>query len=502
LAFYAQVSDFLKQDAVIYFLLPLLVTILIFVFYEKFIVKDDKENSSTKNTLTTDKSNNESPESGVSNSEPVPELTTFKPAKPLQDFTISELKSAINQTEVKLVEAIQNDKAGKNVFGGIDPIESDLKKLKDYLKFREKQNTHVEKSSSDSESEEDLIKEEDFTKHENTQSSTSGKIDYVSQKSVNAKPEQNPKPHSDMQDQPLNHNDIEKRLKYLEELVKQQKNQIDEDILFCPASSNPEPMVKLRVDSEIIDISNAGSWYDGGELISILKRDKNFLSKLLLKKNNVVKQIEQGVDKQSELSSLMQQTCIMAQKWVETHNSEYQKRSDLYNARVVALQKSAGSHTSTFSHSTSHSNPHAGSQSMPKLKPNPIGSIYCPATGNPMKKETFEGETLDVSPKGVWFDGRGHKGRTEPELISILKKKPGFFKSILTSSSIIDEIEGKSKEVAFGAQLQSEISETKKRIQSLSVRLTNQPHNSHEFSSTLSDVRKEISILDKLSSRS
>ena len=39
---------FLKQDEVIYLLLPLLVTILIFVFYEKFIVKDDKEISSKK----------------------------------------------------------------------------------------------------------------------------------------------------------------------------------------------------------------------------------------------------------------------------------------------------------------------------------------------------------------------------------------------------------------------------------------------------------------------
>ena len=502
MAVYAQISDFLKQDEVVYLLLPLLVTILIFVFYEKFIVKDDKEISSTKNTLTTDKPSNVSPESDISNSESVPVLTTFKPAKPLQDFTISELKSAINQTEVKLVEAIQNDKAGKNVFGGIDPIESDLKKLKDYLKFREKHNTHAEKSSSDSESEEDLIKEEDFTKHENTESSTSGKIDDVPHKSVTAKPEQNPKPHPDMQDQPLNHNDIEKRLKYLEELAKQQKNQIDEDILFCPASSNPEPMVKFRVDSEIIDISKAGSWYDGGELISILKRDKNFLSKLLSKKNNVVKQIEQGVDKQSELSSLLQQTCIMAQKWVETHNSEYQKRSDLYNARVVALQKSAGSHNSAFSQSASHSSPYDGSQSMSKLKPNPIGSIYCPASGDPMKKETFEGETLDVSPFGVWFDGRGHKGRTEPELISILRKKPGFFKSILSSSSVIDEIEGKRKDVASGAKLQSEISETKKRIHSLSVRLSKQPHDSFEFSNTLSDVRKEISKLDKLSSGS
>ena len=111
-----------------------------------------------------------------------------------------------------------------------------------------------------------------FTKHENTESfSTSGKIDDVPQKSVNPF-EQNPKPHPDMQDQPLNHNDIEKRFKYLEELAKQQKNQFDEDILLNSASSSPEPMVKLRVDSETIDISKAGSWYDGGELISILKR--------------------------------------------------------------------------------------------------------------------------------------------------------------------------------------------------------------------------------------
>lgn len=501
MSFNAQVWDFLKQDEVIYLFLLLLVTILIFVLYKDFFVKNGKDSSSQKNTLTTDKPNNDRPKSGFSSSGSVPELKSFKAVKPLSNFSIDQLKTAIEQTEHKLVQAIQNEKAGNEVFGGIDPIESDLKKLKIYLKFREQKNTHTEMPSSDSvqnQNNEHKI----FSKQENTEPSNSIKFDEVPLKSVTLEPEQKtPKPHSDMQDRPYEHYDIEKRLIYLEDLAKKQQNQIAEDILFCPASSNPEPMVKLRVDSEIIDISKAGSWYDGGELITILKRDKNFLSKLLLKKNSVVQLIEKGVSKQSELSSLMQQTCIMAQKWVETQNSEHQKRTDLYNARVVVLQKSADPHSSTIGQSVSHSNPHSGS-SMSKMIPNPIGHINCPVSQLPMDKETFDGETIDVSPQGIWFDGRGHKGRVEPELISILKKKPGFFSSILGSDSVINRIEGKRDEVAADAQLQSEILETKKRIQSLSVRLTRQSHHSHEFSTTLRDVRKEFSTLDKLNTKS
>ena len=76
-----------------------------------------------------------------------------------------------------------------------------------------------------------------------------------------------------------------------------------------------------------------------------------------------------------------------------------------------------------------------------------------------MKKKHL-GQTLDVSPLGVWFDGRGHKGRTEPELISILRKSTDFLNDF--GSSIIDEIEVKRKDVASGAELQREISELKK----------------------------------------
>ena len=46
---------------------------------------------------------------------------------------------------------------------------------------------------------------------------------------------------------------------------------------------------------------------------------------------------------------------------------------------------------------------------MPNFKPNQIGMHLLSSERRSYGEETFEGETLDVSPFGVWFDGRGHK---------------------------------------------------------------------------------------------
>ncbi len=499
MSIYAQVGDFLKEENFVLYIILLAFVFLILLIYEKS--KNGKEGSNKKITVSHEFN---SPDVSMTESKAdssIPNLSSFKPVKPLNEFSYDEIEAAITQTEDKLTKAILDEKKGKTVFGGIDPIQSDLAKLKKYIQFRKNKvvsdkNPSSETAQNNEKEQTSSVNLKDITTTSSTQTDEPPKP--LKTETVKQTSKVNPV----MQDQPHKRDEFEERLRYLEDLAKQQKTEIDEEILFCPASSNPEPMVKLRVGPEIIDISKAGSWYDGGELISILKRDKNFLSKLLLQKSSVVKLIEKGVGKQSELASLRQQTCVMAQKYVETQNSEYEKRCDLYNARVVALQKFSNPSFSSTNKPGTDSTVIQEHKSVPNVKPNPIGHIDCPASGVPMKKETFDGETLDVSPSGVWFDGRGHKGRTEPELISILKKKPGFFKSILSSDSVINQIEGKRKEVASGAQLQNEISETKKRIQSLSVRLSKQPHNSFEFSSTLSDVRKEISKLDKLSSRS
>ena len=43
-----------------------------------------------------------------------------------------------------------------------------------------------------------------------------------------------------------------------------------------------------------------------------------------------------------------------------------------------------------------------------------------------MTEITVEGIKLDVSPFGVWFDGRDNFGNSKPEIIQVLEKKQNF----------------------------------------------------------------------------
>jgi len=72
------------------------------------------------------------------------------------------------------------------------------------------------------------------------------------------------------------------------------------DILFCPVTN--EPMRRITVEGEDIDVSSKGCWFDAGELLSILDRSDNFLAQLksyISRNSDSIKIIESSIDKQN-----------------------------------------------------------------------------------------------------------------------------------------------------------------------------------------------------------
>ena len=74
-----------------------------------------------------------------------------------------------------------------------------------------------------------------------------------------------------------------------------------------------------------------------------------------------------------------------------------------------------------------------------------------------MTEITVEGIKLDVSPFGVWFDGRDNFGNSKPEIIQVLEKKQNFLSSLFGSPSLSEIIEQKTSEVKKQDELDQKI---------------------------------------------
>jgi len=191
---------------------------------------------------------------------------------------------------------------------------------------------------------------------------------------------------------------------------------------------------------------------------------------------------------------------------MDFHNSKLQSSHDI--SRSQSHSGSSGL-TSSFPGMGGSQNSFASSQAPPPGSNTMAssvsssttfgGPIKCPASGLLMTKELFDGVTLDVSPSGIWFDGRGHAGNTEPELLSILRSKPGFINSLLGKNSpVVDGIEKKVDESASESMRQNEISECKRKIHTITSQMARLTHTDPQFSRHLSLLQTELSKLGEL----
>ena len=459
----AQLSGLPKEDLLIYGAVVLFVGFILFIY-----LNNRKKNKEPANSSDPSKPP-ESPPGKVINGLNVPLLSTFEPQKCLSEFNLDELSKVVKQAENKYSEAILPENSGKPVLGGPSSIESDLKKLKIYLHQREKD---------------------------------------ASKPSTVDPPVMEP---------PINTAQVDTLQKQIDDL----KNTLDrstsfagEDTLFCP--STRDPMNKVNVEGETIDVSKAGCWFDGGELISILGRNNKFLTTLGFKLSTVIR-VEKAITDKIEVESRKKLVTKLCQQFLRTQDDSFKKQMDLHNSKLQSshdIPKSPNSSvssgvTSSFPGMGGSQNSFASSQTPPP-GPNIMapsvststtygGPIKCPASHQLMTKELFDGVTLDVSPSGIWFDGRGHAGNTEPELLSILRSKPGFINSLLGKNSpVVDGIEKKVDESASESVRQNEISECKRKIHTITSQMSRLTHTDPQFARHLSLLQTELSRLGEL----
>jgi predicted heme/steroid binding protein len=398
----------------------------------------------------------------------VPKLS-FEPQKPLSEFNLDELRKLVKQTENKYKEAILAENSGKPIIGGSSSIESDLKKLKIYLYQREKEGQ---------------------------------------------KPSTDDPPIMEPPNNTIQIDTLQKQIDDLKITLDRSTSFAGEDTLFCPSTG--DPMDKVNIEGETIDVSKAGCWFDGGELISILGRNNNFLNTLRFKISSI-DQVEKAITDKIDVESRKKLVTKLCQQFLKTHDVSFKKQMDFHNSKLQSShgiprsQSSTGSSglTSSFPGVGGDQNSFASTQSPPP-RPNPAassvspsttygGPVKCPASGQLMTKEIFDGVTLDVSPSGIWFDGRGHAGNTEPELLSILRRKPGFINSLLGKNSpVVDGIEKKVDESASESMRQNEISECKRKIHTITSQMSRLTHTDPQFARHLSLLQTELSKLGEL----
>lgn len=75
------------------------------------------------------------------------------------------------------------------------------------------------------------------------------------------------------------------------------------------------------------------------------------------------------------------------------------------------------------------------------MNPTYPAKLKCPASRVEMDKIVVDGEEVDVSHKGFWFDGVGIGEQGQPELIKILRSKDSFLSSLFNASKSVKSIE-------------------------------------------------------------
>ena len=459
----AQLSGLPKEDMFIYGAAVLAVGFIFFLYLRTSNKKQEPSKPSEPSKPP------ESPLGKEINGLNVPVLSTIKPQKCLSELNLDELSKVVKQVGTKYKEAILAENSGKPVIGGSSFIESDLEKLKIYLLQREKDGS---------------------------------------------KPPTNDPPIMEPPNNTVQINTLQKQIDDLKITLDRSTSFAGEDTLFCPSTG--DPMNKFNIEGETIDVSKAGCWFDGGELLSILGRNNKFLTTLGLKISSVA-QVEKAITDKIEVESRKKLVTKLCQQFLKTQDVSFKKQMDFHNSKLQSSHDISRPQSHSGSSGLNSSFPGVGvsqnsfaSTQVPPPGPNPVaplvspsttygGPVKCPASGQIMTKELFDGVTLDVSPSGIWFDGRGHAGNTEPELLSILRSKPGFINSLLgKNSSVVDGIEKKVDESASESIRQNEILECKRKIHTITSQMSRLTHTDPQFARHLSLLQTELSKLGEL----
>jgi Zn-finger nucleic acid-binding protein len=258
--------------------------------------------------------------------------------------------------------------------------------------------------------------------------------------------------------------------------------------IFCPVSR--KPMKRLVVDSEEIDVSESGCWFDPGELVSILSRNHNFLPHLRAKYSSI-SQIENRISEEELLIARKEKLNQLYQLHIKTGDSVYRKaisdyESHFKNNQITSFTSPSSSPSSPSGHQGVGSaiSSRQSHQSSFNASANPTTSgkeLKCPSSGLPMREKIVDGVTIDVSEHGFWFDGTDETGGT-PELISILNNKPGFFTKLLgKGDSLISNIESSSEDMRL-----------RNEARSLAHNLSQLPPADEQFSLQAKKLREKI----------
>lgn len=297
------------------------------------------------------------------------------------------------------------------------------------------------------------------------------------------------------------------------------KSQLDQvrsfagsDVLFCPETD--EPMRRINVEGEDIDISQAGCWFDSGELLSILDRSDGFISKL----NNIyndssISKIENSISKEKEIESRKKYVAHLYSEYTRTNSSSLKDKISTHNQRIryliygapqgISNSENSLPQTSSrpisqsiYSHQITSSSSTSATSSGSSLTQS--SSLKCPASNLPMTRIDVEGIELDVSPYGVWFDGTENLGTLKPEILQVLEKKQNFFARLFGSQSLAKIIEQKTVDVSKKFELDSKKLETKRLIIVLCTTLSRIVPESSEFSRQLIQLKGAIKSFEEL----
>lgn len=268
----------------------------------------------------------------------------------------------------------------------------------------------------------------------------------------------------------------------------QHKSSQPRNAIFCPVSR--KPMKRLVVDSEELDVSESGCWFDPGELVSILSRNHNFLPHLIAKYSSI-SQIENRISDEELLLARKEKLNQLYQLHIKTGDSVYRSAISDFESHFKNNQNT--SFTSPSSNPSSPSSHHGVGSAIssqqshqssfnPSANPTTSGKeLKCPSSGLPMREKIVDGVTIDVSEHGFWFDGTDKTSGT-PELISILNNKPGFFSKLLgKGDSLISSIESSSEDMRL-----------RNEARSLAHNLSQLPPADEQFSLQAKKLREKI----------
>jgi predicted heme/steroid binding protein len=301
-------------------------------------------------------------------------------------------------------------------------------------------------------------------------------------------------------------NDLRNLSKYDSELtvIKSQLNQqrsfAGSDVLFCPETD--DPMRRIHIEGEDIDVSQAGCWSDG------------FISKLHnIYKDSSIKKIEDSISKEREIESRKKYVAHLYSEYTRTNSSAIKDKISTHNQKIRYLIYGAPQGVSTaensflqtaskpisqsiYSHQITSSNSASATSSGSSFPQ--TSSLKCPASNLPMTRIDLEGIELDVSPYGVWFDGTENLGTLKPEILQVLEKKQNFFARLFGSQSLAKIIEQKTVDVSKKYELDIKKLEAKRSIIAHSANLSRISPESAEFSRQFIQLKVAIKSLEEL----